>query len=827
MQTRLLLLNLFLFTTIRVWAQPTAIVEGKLINNQSGTPVEQAAISVRGESFNTTSDSTGFFRLKVPAAREVVMVFSILGYETKTIKRTFRAESTNSLEVFLDPSIKYIRAIEIEDREQRRQNIVRLDPKLVSVMPTTGGIESLLKTLPGVSSNNEMSSQYNVRGGNFDENLIYVNDVEIYRPFLVRSGQQEGLSFINSDLVSNVQFSAGGFDAKYGDKMASVLDVTYRKPREFTGTATGSLLGGALHLEGKDPSSRFTWLMGVRQRSNQYILRSLDTQGDYRPLFIDGQALLNYDFTPEFSLQFLGNYSRNQYRLVPETRQTDFGTVNEALRLTVYFDGQEVNDFETYLGALSGIYKPNKDLTLKIIGSAYRSFETETFDVQGQYYIDQLENDFGKDSFGEVKFNRGVGTFLNHARNNLTVTVANLEHKGYYKNWLWGTRYQVEDINDRLSEWRMIDSAGFSIPLGNPDVIELDEVIKQKINLPSQRFSQFLQYNKVWKGDTEYSLNAGFRTSYWTVNKEFLFSPRATFSVLPNWEKDWLFRFSTGVYYQPPFYRELRDFSGNLNTNLKAQRSIHFVVAGDHNFLLWNRPFKLTTELYYKHLSNLVPYEIDNVRIRYYAENSARGYATGVDMRLYGEFVNGIESWFSLSVMRTAEDILNDFYYVRYNSDGNVIVPGFTTNSVAVDSARIEPGYIPRPTDQRVNFSIFFQDYLPKLPQCKMHLNLLFGSGMPFGPPTFERYKDTLRMPPYRRVDIGFSYQILSEEKRAERHNAWKHLRSMWVSVEVFNLLQVNNTISYLWIKDVTNRMYAIPNYLTNRQLNIKLITRF
>lgn len=814
------------FFSFQSAAQNNAKITGRITDAQSGLPMESISISVRGTSIATYSDSTGYYSLEIPSGKELVIVINGLSVKTKTIRKSFAEGSTEEINLTMESSSKNLPGVNIEDKQTRASTLTRLDPKVVATLPTSGGIESLLKTLPGVSSNNEMSSQYNVRGGNYDENLIYVNDVEIYRPFLVRSGQQEGLSFINPDLVSSILFSAGGFDAKYGDKMSSVLDIQYRKPREFTSTVTGSLLGGALHLEGKSKSSRFTYLLGVRQRSNQYLLKKLDTQGDYKPMFVDGQILLNYDFTPEFSLQFLGNYARNKYNVIPTTRQTTFGTVNQALRLTVYFDGQEINDFETMLGAFTGIYKPSKDLTLKFITSGFRSYEFETFDVQGQYYIDELETDFSKDNFGDVKFNRGIGTFLNHARNYLTATVINAEHKGYYKNWLWGLKVQNETIDDKLSEWQNIDSAGYSLPQSNPNSLELSSVIKQKINLYSNRISNYLQYNTTWGDKVAYTLTAGVRSNYWTLNKQLVVSPRSTFSIQPDWQKDWLFRFSAGMYYQPPFYRELRDLNGNINTNLKAQQSIHFVMGADHNFLVWKRPFKITTEVYYKQLNNLVPYEIDNVRIRYYAQNLATGYATGIDTRIYGEFVNGIESWFSLSVMKTAENLRNDSYTLYYNSDGEVIYPGYTANSVKTDSTTFHPGFIPRPSDQRVNFGIFFQDYIPRFPMFKMNLSLLLGTGMPFGPPSFERYKDTLRMPPYRRVDIGFSYQLVSEEKTKEKGKTWNFLRSAWLSVEVFNLLQVNNTISYLWLKDVTNRQYAIPNYLTNRQLNVKLILK-
>jgi hypothetical protein len=824
----ILLVLMFTCLQVNLLAQE-ATVNGYIFNKESKKALPDITIAVKGIPGFSNTDSTGKFSLNVPAERDIIIVVKNIGFKEVNLKRNYKAGSINELNVDLESNVNTLGTVQIEDKQARSSTLTRIDPKLLYTLPTTGGFEAILKTLPGVSSNNELSSQYNVRGGNYDENLIYVNDIEIYRPFLVRSGQQEGLSFINADMVSSILFSAGGFDAKYGDKLSSVLDVQYRNPRTFGGTVQGSLLGGSLHLEGISKDARFSAIGGIRTRTNQYLLRTLDTQGDYKPFFADGQLLLNYDFTPEFSLQALGNYSRNRYNMVPQSRQTKFGTVNEALQLNVYFDGQEVNDFETYLGALTGIYKPNRDLKLKFITSAFRSYEFETYDVQGQYYIDQLETDLSKPNFGDVKFNRGVGTFLNHARNYLTSTVVNAEHKGFYKNATWGAKFQHEIITDKLSEWQNIDSAGYSLPQSNLELLELKEVIKQKIDLESNRLMGYYQNHWSWQGkDTsEYRLTLGARTNYWTLNKQLLISPRGTFSVKPNWKRDFLFRFSSGIYSQPAFYRELRNFKGEINRNLKAQQSIHFVLGSDYNFKIWNRPFKLLTEVYYKQLNNLVPYEIDNVRIRYYAENLAKGYATGVDMKLNGEFINGIESWFSLSVMKTAEDINNDFYYAYYNSDNELIRPGITANAIATDSILFRPGFIRRPADQRVNVGMFFQDYVPKIPKLKMHLNLLYGTGFPFGPPSYERYKDTLKMPPYRRVDIGFSWQLISEDQKLPQKNLLHYFKSMWLSIEVFNLLAINNTISYLWIKDITDRQYAIPNYLTNRQVNVRLVTKF
>jgi hypothetical protein len=826
---------IFLFSVISslAFSQNEAVVFGQ-VKDTTGKALELVNISVNGLSVGISTDNAGKFELKVRAGERLTVAVSHLGYETKVYTVKLKPGERYELNTTLSGSSTELVTATIEDKETRQTTLNRIDPKAASVIPTSGeGVFALLKTLPGVSSNNETSSQYNVRGGNYDENLIYVNDIEIYRPFLVRAGQQEGLSFVNSDLVSSLLFSAGGFDAKYGDKMSSVLDITYKRPREFAGSATASLLGVAAHLEGVTKDKRFSFLFGVRQRTNKYVLTSLDTKGAYQPRFTDIQGLLSLDVSTKLTFEVMANYNRNKYTFVPQDRETDFGTINEALRLTVYFDGQEVNSFETAMGALAATWRPKTNLKLKFITSAFNSNESETFDVSGEYWLDQLENNFGSDNLGEVKFNRGVGAYLNHARNYLSALVVNAEHKGWLtlpkSRILWGVKYQHEYINDELNEWNLIDSAGYSIPQQPGDEINLKYVYKAINVLETNRYSGYLEQDWHFSDSSNFALHYGARFNYWDLNNQLLVSPRATLSYQPDWKKrNILFRFSTGYYYQPPFYRELRNLYGELNRTIKAQESIHFVLGGDYNFTAWKRPFKLVAEVYYKYMDNLIPYEIDNVRIRYYANNNARGYATGLDLRVNGEFVKGIESWFTMSVMQTQEDIKDDFYYDRFNSDGDKIIAGYTINNVAVDSIRYEPGYIPRPTDQRVNFGIFFQDYIPRVPALKVHLNFLFGSGLPFGPPSYDRYKDTLRIPPYRRVDLGFSYQLLGEKKKLlGPKNPLKHLSSVWLSMEVFNLLQVNNTISYLWVADVTGRQYAIPNYLTARQLNVKLIARF
>lgn len=832
-------LLLILCLTSSVYSQERAVIYGKITDIEDNEPLEDISISILGAAQAPVyTNKKGEYSYSIPAGIDVTIVFYSLSHFQD--QRVVNVNPNERMQV--NGSLRFkntITQVEVTD-ENRSQEITRIDPIHITHIPTASqDFNAILFTLPGVSNRNELSSAYSVRGGNFDENLVYVNGIEIYRPFLVRSGQQEGLSFINPDMVSSVLFSAGGFEAKYGDKMSSVLDVQYRKPTKFAGTVSGSMLGGNLELEGVSKSNRFKWMIGSRYKSTKYLLGKIDTKGEYTPSFVDVQAYATYSLTTNWELDLLGNYASNKYQIVPENRETDFGTLNQALRLKVYFDGQEIDKFNTMLGAISAVYRSDNEKTsLKFIASGFKSKESEAFDIQGQYYIADLETDFGKPNFGEEVGERGVGTFLDHARTNLTAYVYSFDHKGTYtisrdKQILWGTRYSFENITDKLSEWKYVDSAGFSLPTTVPynpqNEIILQDVIKQKINIMSNRVSGFLEgiMHKELKDTSVFSFTAGIRANYWDLNKQALVGPRATLGFKPHWKRDFLFKLSSGYYYQPPFYRELRDNKGNINYDIKAQTSIHFVLSSDYNFKAWRRPFKFIVEAYYKYLDNIIPYEIDNVRIRYSAKNNARGYATGIDMKINGDFVKGIESWASLSIMQTREDIKDDFFYTYYNSDGDTIVPGYTANNIKVDSTRTEPGFIPRPTDQRVSFGLFFQDKMPGLPDLKMHLNLLFGSGVPFGPPGSERYKQILRMPPYRRVDIGFSYQVLRESRQRKEKGVGRHIKSVWLSLEVFNLLGTNNTVSYIWVEDVTNRKYAVPNYLTQRQLNLRMIVKF
>ena len=814
MHKGLLLLLLLLFSVLGY----SQTINGTITDEQNNSLLS-VNISILNQSMGAISDENGKYSLEIPPNRSVVVVYSFIGYEMEKIRIPMLKEGQNyTLNIQLKTSSTLLEDVIITDQKSRKESFSRIKPKHVSVLPgNSGGIEAILKTLPGVSSANELSSQYSVRGGNFDENLVYVNGIEVYRPFLVRSGQQEGLSFVNTDMVSSILFSAGGFDAKYGDKMSSVLDITYKRPRENAATLQLSLLGGAAHFEGITKNGRLSYLIGARHKTSQYLLNSLDTEADYSPKFSDIQTFVNFELNTNWQISFLGNISSNQYQMVPKNRDTEFGTVNEALKLTIYFEGQEVDKYQTYFGALSTSYQPNTKLQLQFTTSAFRTFEQENFDILGEYWLYQLENNLGSDNFGDIAFDRGVGKYINHARNSLNATVTNFSHKGNYNNeslkFDWGFRVQKEEIEDKISEWNLIDSAFFNFPhpddnigdTANPDQqIIMSELLKTQINLSSYRNSGYIQ---VSKDIGNLTITGGTRGSYWTYNEELLMSPRVSLAYAPIWKKDIVFRAASGIYYQSPFYKELRTPEGTLNHNIKAQKSTHYVLGADYLFYSWGRPFKWITEVYYKNLENLIPYKVDNVRIQYLANDVSNGYARGIDMKINGEFVSGVESWVSLSVMKTEEDIVGDFIT---NTDGS------TT----------EAGFIPRPTDQRVNFSMFFQDYIPGNPNYKMHLNLVYGTGLSFGPPKAEKNQDILRIPDYRRVDIGFSAVLKSEEKKSRLKwlNAFK---SIWLSAEVFNLLDINNTVSYLWVADITGRQYAIPNYLTSRQLNAKLILTF
>ena len=824
------------FTIIAMLVCAAAFSQGKgtlygTVLDEYGKPLEQVYISVDALGISKVSSPDGLFELQLPAQTETEILIRHVSYKDTIIYITLSKGEKRKTEIQLVPRGEQLEAFHVVAHHE--DGFVRIDPKLSVKLPSpTGGAEAMIKMLPGVSSTNELSSQYNVRGGNYDENLVFVNNIQIYRPFLVRSGQQEGMSFVNTDLTSNVKFSAGGFEAKYGDKMSSVLDVEYKKPTRYGGSFSASFLGVTAHAEG-NVKDIFTFLVGVRYKSNTYLLKSMETKGDYKPNFFDTQMLLSWKLSNKLNLSLLGNFARNKYLFQPTDRETNFGTISTAQRLKVYFDGQEVDTYENYLGGLTLDYQIDPKNSLQFITSAYYAKESETYDIQSQYWLSDIEADLGSsgsDIAQEVSV-RGVGTFLEHTRNNLSAIVSNIDIRGTHKlphNTLsWGAKAQNEIINDYIKEWELTDSSDYTLPFVEPQeggfglAVPFDDAsrelnfgyyLKSKNNINTVRLTGFVQ--DTWRigGDsaTRFTLNGGLRFHYWTFNNEFTVSPRLSLLFKPRWKSDWEFRLKTGLYYQPAFYREMRRQDGTLNKDIKSQRSVQIVATADYNFKIWRRPFKFTTEVYYKYLDRLIPYTVDNMKIIYSAKNNAKGYATGIDIKLSGEFIEGLESWVTLSLMKTAEDLQDDYYY---DAEGN----------------KVEPGYIPRPTDQRFAVNIFFQDHIPSFPRFRVHLNFIFASGLPYGAPNTERYTQTFRSTWYRRVDIGFSFMLLEQGRDKMKHKS-KFLRSInnvGIYLEVFNLLNTNNVSSYFWVSDVTNTMFAVPNYLTGRLINLKFAIDF
>ncbi|MGB1230881.1 MAG: carboxypeptidase-like regulatory domain-containing protein [Winogradskyella sp.] len=772
----------------------------------------------------TATNKNGFYELQVTANTELTIVFTHLSH--KRIEQKFNLKSGQETEYnpVMKTDIEQIATVVINTNTRQSVNgVTTISPRLIrTIKGAQPGVENILKTLPGVSISNELSTQYSVRGGNFDENLVYVNEIEVYRPFLVRSGNQEGLSFVNTDLVQNVNFSAGGFQAKYGDKLSSVLDITYKNPVGFGIKTDVSLLGGSIAAETVSKDGKFSGIAGVRYRDNSLILNSLETNGNVEPVFADAQTYLTYRFSSKFHLNFLGNMSSNTYNFQPENRQTNFGTLQDPVALLVFYEGQEKDKYQTYFGAFKANYFVNDDLTLKLIGSAYHTTEQEYFDIFAQYRLGEVNTNIGDDNLGEVEFSEGIGSQLTHARNNLDAFIINAEHRGDYKiddesTAEWSVKYTHEDIRDRLVEYEVIDSAGFSIrppnfalpnqqpyaPFTGP--LTAFENIRALNNIQINRLQAFAQYSKrtTW-GDNEVFYNVGGRFHNWSVSgnaiktaNQSVISGRGQFAIKPNWDKDMLFRVAGGLYYQPPFYRELRDSSGVVQPNVKAQKSYHIVLGNEYSFEIWDRPFKLVTEAYYKGITDVNPYTLENVRIRYSANNNAKAYAYGLDLRLNGEFVPGTESWFSLGYLKTEENIDNR-------------------------------GYIARPTDQRLKVGILFQDYVPNIPDLKMYLNLVYNTGVPGGSPSYaDPYNYQIRLRDYRRADLGISYLLVDAQKTysAKWKKAFKELS---LGFEIYNMFGNQNSITNTWVRDVySKRQFAIPNYLTPRVFNIRLSARF
>ncbi len=841
MRAKYLLIALLLLAfTARGQHLPIGTVYGK-VTDETGHPIEMVNVFVTELLVGQTTNSKGYYELSLLSDTTLVVHFSFVGYEPKDATVRLKPGEKRKLDMTLKSTSTMLEDAVISDRGTDASSLTRLDAKKAALLPSIGGgVETLIKTLPGVVSNNELSSQYRVRGGNFDENLIYVNGIEIYRPFLVGSGQQEGLSFVNSQLVNNIEFSAGGFAAEYGDKMSSVLDVTYKTPQELAGSLTLSLLGAEAHVEGATKNDKFSYLIGARYKNTALALGMMDTKGDYQPNFTDVQALFNYKFNEKWNLSFLGYYSKNRYKLVPRNAKIDFGSIDIPLQTNVYFDGQEIDDYSTGLGALTLSYKPNKDLNLKWIASAYSAYETETYDIQEQYHFGIRNNSFGSEDMGEVIEDHEVGTLLKHARNGFYAQVYNLDHKGLYaydgnKLLKWGLRFQHQDIDDVVDEWQMFDSAGYTLPHPYdhpgmmPDVLPdvgTDFMHRSHNVLSVNSLDGFVQnsWTIPYKDKGEFVITGGLRANYWGYNNKVYVSPRAGVAYKPvNEKNETVYRLSGGVYNQTPFYREIRNQDGTLFKDAKAQMSYQIVAGNDFKFRAWNRPFILTSELYFKYFTHVIPYDVDNVRIRYYADQTAKAYTAGLDFKVNGEFVKGIDSWASLSFMRAREDIRGDYYLV--DSLGSRLPFYNHTDAQVFDTVFL--GWHNRPSNQLVFFSLFFQDYIPNAPTWRVNLTLTLGTGLPVGNGNSGFYSTTSNYSGYKRVDIGFSKQLISEASSFRKGNPLRYVKNMYISVDVFNLLNIPNVISYNWVKYIDNYYYGVPNYLTPRYVNVKLVMEF
>ena len=875
-----LLFTLILSTSI-FSGQDNFFLKGEIKNN-NGLPVKNANIKVLNLKSGTISNENGEFRLALKDHGKIILEITHINY--KKISKSINTKKDTVVKFKMKNKVLKTLEVEYKDPGSSPTEILP-NINASNIALPSGNIEGLLSSVGyGVRQNNELSSGFSVRGGNFDENLIYVNGIEVYRPFLARSGQQEGLSFINPSMVENIIFSAGGFDAKYGDKLSSVLDISYKEPVEFEANFSSSLLGAQLQF-GDRPNSLINYNFGFRYRTNAYLLGALDTKGEYQPKFMDIQGLINFNLNENLKLSIFGTTANNLFSVRPENRETNFGNINEALRFTVYYEGQENTQYRTYMGAISLKHRKSEKLSLNYFISTFNTDETEYFDLLGEYRLDELERDLGSDQYGSVAYNRGVGSFLNHARNQLKANVLNFYHKGDFINnnqkTSWGIKFQGEKVQNKIKEWNYLDSSRFNSPrpldsIGyqNPSNIqyqelELSKFIRANNEIISSRLTGFAQhtfkFNKekkihfIYKNDSltfidttfsssrYFTTTLGVRANYWSYNDQTVLSPRINFKWRPAFfkyedgkivRKNLTLKLATGFYYQPPFYRAARNLNGELNPLIRAQKSVHFVAGGDLIFKMWDRKFKAGTEIYYKILDDIIPYEIENVRVNYYGENLAKGFARGIDLKINGEFVKGIQSYASLSWLQTQENLINDFYYTYFNANGEKIIPGFTIDQNTTDSTINKPGLIPRPTDQRISFSMFFQDQMPndwdtekvKWSTMKVNVNVLFGSRLPYGPPGNQRYSDTLRSNFYKRIDIGFSKDLINsktDKSKFKEKSILNGIQSMWISFEVFNLLDISNTTNYTWIRDSSGRQYSIPSFLTSRRLNIKLVARF
>ncbi len=802
MKIRAIATLLFILFSISVFGQGRAKISG-YIRDADGNPLDLVNIRVKNTLNGTMSNEKGHYSLSVATGDSVTLIYSCLGYNKA---ERIIPQVTKDMRLNVQMNYTSLELGEVVATAIRKQTttLETLNADRVKLLPDPAGgsIESLVVTFAGVSSNNELSSQYSVRGGSYDENIVYVNGLEVFRPLLIRSGQQEGLSFINPDMTEAVNFSAGGFEARYGDKMSSVLDITYKKPKGFEGSASASLLGANAYVGSS--SGKFTQVTGFRYKTGRSLLKTTDTDAEYDPNFIDLQTYMTYKFAPKWEINFLGNLAINNYKFIPHTRETSFGTATNAKKFKVFMSGQERDKFETLFGALTLKHNLNDNMELGLQASAFTSKEEEGYDIAGDYWLGDAAEEGGG---GEIQ-NLSIARYNEHARNRLHSNIMNVGHYGVARlknNTLkWGATVQMEKINDKISEWEKRDSAGYSLPQGGGNVNVIANLFSDN-ELESTRISGYLQ--DVFKFRTKqglFTLVGGVRGSYWSYNKEFIFSPRASLGFIPNFDQNLTFRLASGLYYQSPFYKELRttvqDEHGNsiiqLNKDLKSQRSIHVIAGGDYTFRASGRNFKVSADMYYKKLDNLNPYTVDNVKIRYYGENCAQGHAMGLDVKFFGEFVPGTDSWISFSLMKAEQSIRGS-------------------------------EYVPMPNSQGYNVSLFFQDYFPGYKRVKLNLKGVLSGGLPVTAPRTGYEEGYFRTPTYKRVDLGFSYQLAGGTDAIMDRGFFRNLKNIWLGLDIFNLFDIKNTSSYYWITNIDNHQYAIPNYLTGRQLNVRLIVDF
>lgn len=798
---RLYILSLLLLIASAGYAQVK--IFGKVIDAEE-QPIEFATVRIAGTAVGATTGLDGSYSLSVTESDTIEIIFTCIGYKEHKQKLISPSGNVN-VNAKLFKTTRELEAIEVTEYKKQTGGMQTLDAGQLKVGPNASGnaVEGLLTTIAGVSSKDEMSSQYSVRGGSYDENSVYINGIEVYRPQLISSGQQEGLSIINPSLVGSIEFSTGGFSAEYGDKMSSVLDITYRQPESFEGNVAASLMGAEAAIG--QSTGKFSQLHGIRYKRNTTLLSSLETKGEYDPSFFDYQTNLRLKLNDQWNISFLGNIAMNNYKFTPKTRSTSFGTSQNVKEFTVYFDGKERDRFETYFGALELNYDINKSTGFTLLASGFLTNELVAYDISGEYWLDEAGTNDGENSVGgEI----GVGKYLEHSRNRFQAGVFTLGLKGHTSlnrhNLQYGLEYRNQQIYDRTSEWEQRDSAGYSLP-NIDNKLEMIYNLTSKHDLTTNKLSWYAQDTyRLMVNAGLFTFNGGLRMSYWDFNNEFLVSPRISIGYIPEFNNSLSFRLSGGLYYQSPFYKEFRetktDENGNsyaeLNRDIKSQRSIQLILGGDYTFRALDRPFKITAEAYYKKLDDIIPYELDNLKIVYSGRNEADGFIAGIDFKFFGQFVPGTDSWFSFSLMKTQENL----------------------NGVKV----------PRPTDQRYSFGVFFNDYFPKFPKLKFSLKGIISDGFPMTPPQVSRDVSYFRAPAYKRLDIGFQYQLVGGEKDGVRpYNFWRHFKSIWIGVDVFNLFDFSNVSSYYWVTDVNNIQYAVPNYLTRRQFNVNLSVAF